>query len=96
MSADNWAICPKCKKKAEEETTESTREARAAYGAKGEQEYRALLQRSQEPVAIQATLSEYFDIGIDRQGRFSINYSAGCETCGFKYDYRHEEQLSIA
>ena len=52
MSADNWAICPKCKEK-------------------------------------NVTLREDYEIGMDEFGTLSIDYSAYCKECKFKYKYNY-------
>jgi hypothetical protein len=60
MSADNWAVCPKCNKGTD-------RDALA--------------------------FREDYEIGMLRDGEFYVYYRGECADCGFKHEFRHEENL---
>lgn len=82
MSADNWAICPKCHKTNEEKLSEN-------YGKLSKQEYDNLKKELEES-AERNTLREDYEIGIC-DGGFEVNYNGNCDKCGFKYKYNFED-----
>lgn len=84
MSADNWAICPKCKK-------ESKKKPKIIYREACEKEYLESLKEAEE-LAIYS-LREDYDIRIDEAGEFYIQYSAHCEICGFDKQFNLKENL---
>lgn len=65
-------------------------EAEASYGKVTPSEYLSrinnLLNKEDEE---QMLLREDYEIGMDEFGTLSINYSASCTKCKFKYNYDH-------
>lgn len=94
MSADNWAVCPKCRKRLEDERDAAKEEARAAYGKVPAEEWRALVAKAEEKVEFEEHLREDFGIGTTEAGVFYIVYRCICNTCGFTHTFKHEEQLT--
>jgi len=92
MSADNWAICPKCKKKVEQARADLLSRVETDYGKIAADEYLALVERSKQPLEIEHTLREDWETGI-RQGEFRVFYGAHCETCGFSHEFEHRQPL---
>lgn len=85
MSANNYRICPKCQA-AEASRCEAARvKADKAYGVVTPAEFDALRAEA-VPRELEETLAEYYELGI-RRGQFSVNYSAGCQTCGFRFKF---------
>jgi hypothetical protein len=85
MSADNWGICPNCKKAIKPE--------KSKYGKVSEDEY---LKEIAKPVKeLEETLREDYECSIDENGRFHIFYRAGCQVCGFGKKFEIDEQLKL-
>lgn len=84
MSADNWAICPKCKKALK-------KEPKTAYGEATEAEYLESIKERDDQLFY--SLREDYTLGINEEGEFSVYYGAHCEVCGFKYEFSHKENL---
>ena len=95
MSADNWAICPKCKLKSEKEYTEQLAYAKSQYGVISSDEYRELIIEAEKPVIFEESMREDYEIGVESDGEFSVSYSCCCQTCGFLFKFKHEEKVEI-
>ncbi len=91
MSADNWAICPKCKKIQEKKADENIKMVAAAYGKVPEDEYLKMKKELLNPPKQEDSLREDYELGIDDEGTFSISYSAYCSECGFKFLFEQTE-----
>lgn len=87
MSADNWAICPKCKA----EKDESDEQVKNAYGVVPADEYMYLVELSKKK--LENTLREDYEIGIYDGNEFYINYTGRCSVCGFEKRFKHTEKL---
>ncbi len=83
MSADRWSICPKCLQKHDDALE-------AAYGKVSPTVYAGMC--SQE---LDTNMREDWELGTDEEGKFSINYSCYCRSCGFKFEHKHEEQVPL-
>ncbi len=93
MSADNWRVCPACKRKHEAKHETLKLEAGAAYGKVPREEYLAMLEKSIEPLNLEETLREDYEIGVDSKGEFFVSYGASCQTCDFTFAFNHKEPL---
>lgn len=93
MSADNWTICPKCKKLVEEKQRKLEEKVVKSYGQIPAEEYMLLLEKSKQPLKIESSLREDYDIGIDEDD-FSVNYRSGCRVCGFSFNYKYAQKVS--
>lgn len=86
MSADNWTVCPQCKKKAEKDFKDEQKKVNESYGKVSADEYLAML-----PIEIpnvETDLREDYEVGIIK-GVFKVKYKSRCEECGFTYNYSH-------
>ena len=95
MSADNWAICPKCKKMALDKQYEQLVKIRKKYGEMSPDEYEAAIFATNTPIELDETLREDYEFHIDEEGLFSAEYSARCDRCGFKHSFKHSEEIKI-
>uniref|UniRef100_A0A6M3L344 Uncharacterized protein n=1 Tax=viral metagenome TaxID=1070528 RepID=A0A6M3L344_9ZZZZ len=95
MSADNWAICPKCRKVALNQKEELAGKAKKGYGKLPPEEYEELLLLSRKPIDEETTMREDFCMGTDKYGDFSIEYSAFCQNCDFKFKFMHSESVGL-
>lgn len=93
MSADNWAVCPKCKQDADKEQKEREQKARKAYGKVTAEEYIELRQAAMNVTELEKTLREDYEMGMDDDGEFWVSYSCDCQTCGFQWSYKHKEKV---
>jgi hypothetical protein len=97
MSADNWGICPKCKKTKEDEKEKQILEAGKQYGKVPQEKYLELVKIANEPFDREKlrTLREDYDIDITEDGIFSIDYSASCSQCKFKFEHKFEQTVKL-
>lgn len=95
MGGDNWAICPQCKKNVETAKREAQVAAGEAYGKVDIHEYLEMLRAAEKPIAITQTFREDYEIGINNDGTFSINYGGACEKCDFGHTFKHSEPLKL-
>jgi len=92
MGANNYRECPTCKQKKKESVQEARRIVKELYGKVPADEYKAAVELSESDYSVDLTLAEYYEIGI--QGvNFTVSYGAACRTCGFSFDYNHEQEL---
>ncbi len=96
MSADRWVVCPRCKLNAEAEHGALMDRANEAYGNAPAAEYEELMATARKPVSLDTTLREDYEFYLSEEGAFSAEFGAGCETCGFTFTFKHEEQVKVA
>lgn len=95
MSADNWAVCPRCKKNEMNNIAELDRRAEESYGKVSIDDFivmRLEAQKRREALPDRiATFREDYEIFGAEDGAIEINYSGYCTECGLKLkfsDYR--------
>lgn len=97
MSADNWATCPRCFKRAVDDQEARVRAAADAYGKVPAPEFMELFAKASEPPRTEYTMREDYEVGVTCAGLFYVNYEAHCVEshggCGFEFAYKHEEQV---
>lgn len=96
MSADNWAICPKC-----QELYNANQKARILgvaekYGKIPAEEYIKLSKEVSKEVELEATLREDYEFYIDDDGKFFATYSAECAVCDFHFKFKESKQVFTA
>lgn len=89
MSADKWSICPQCMQTTLKQKEKQVKETTEKYGKVSVEEYKKLLQYSIEPVNLEPTMREDYELGIDEDGSFDITYSAYCDQCKFSFEFNH-------
>lgn len=82
MSADNWGLCPKCKKELDESLERE--------GA-NEEVARSQIKKFQA----KPQLREDYEIFVSDDGTFSVRYSCLCHNCGFSFKYSHIEEVPM-
>lgn len=93
MSADNWAICPKCNEIKNKEKDKLTEKAEDSYGKVPKEEFFRLRKKADSYIVPDCeTFREDYEIGIDEDGRLYISYKGKCTKCGFKKDFQYKEQ----
>ena len=91
MSADNWAVCPKCKIVTIKEYDKRLKHAQDQYGVASSDQYRALIVEAEKPLVFVDTMREDYELGVDSNGEFCIVYSCHCSFCKFEFKFRHTE-----
>lgn len=98
MSADNWAECPKCRKRVEKEYADANKALREQYGKVSLEEYKKLEDvaklKAHKCKEMDITLREDYEIGI-YDGRFYIGYSGTCTdpNCDFVFHFDHKAEF---
>ena len=97
MSADNWAVCPRCRVRRQARLSEQKVKLDAAYGAVALAEFDQMRSQYQaaEAAEVDATLREDYEIWTEEDGMFTVIYSCGCRECGFGFKFRHDEQQEV-
>lgn len=97
MSADNWAVCPKCNAGKLQKLHKMTQEVANSYGkvdANTYQEKLLKLSKLSSEKDQEYTLREDYEIGV-RGNKFSVDYIASCDECGFELPFKFEQDLPL-
>lgn len=102
MSADNWAVCPRCKLKPEVDhfaiKAEMMSKAQEAYGKVSPGEYEDLKKAAQDyddDPELPTNFREDYEQGVSDDGSYSVSYHGECQDCGFKFTFKYEEKLDL-
>lgn len=95
MGANNWRICPQCKKNAETARNTAITTAGAEYGKVDAAEYVRIVNEASKPIVMEETLREDYQIRTSTDGVFSVEYRASCDECGMVFDFDREETLKL-
>lgn len=90
MSADNWAPCPRCIKRAESFKADLLEEMNTSYGRIPLAEFDALRQRAEAPVEEKRTFREDYEIYGAVDGTIVVSYRGHCSECGLALEFTHE------
>lgn len=97
MSADNWAVCPRCEIGRQARIAEAEDEVAAAYGKVAIErwdEMRAAAEALKAAPA-QYTFREDYEFWGAEEGELNISYSGGCRECGLKHSFRYSEPMAV-
>lgn len=96
MSANNWRVCPRCKRQNDEERAKEQAEVEGQYGKVPAAEYTRLLEKSKKrSPTICENLREDWEIGIDQDGTFFVIYHCSCDVCDLNFTFRHKEGILV-
>jgi len=95
MSADNWAICPRCKLEEQRRYDLQLREVATAYGRLPAEEYESMREALRNRPELATTLREDYESFITEGGRFYISYTGACQACAFRHVFKVDEQLMV-
>lgn len=99
MSADNWAICPKCRIRAEREKQKLLDKVVESYGKIAQKEWEGLKSNTLYRIEIAEgktqTLREDYELGVCSNGEFSISYKAHCDRCNLSFNFKHQEMVKL-
>lgn len=91
MSANNWAICPVCKKNQKKKVVIAAKRVAAAYGNVTEDKYLEMKESLSSQPKLENSLREDYELLIDEEGLFSVSYRAICKVCGFNFVYEYQK-----
>lgn len=97
MSADNWAICPRCTDLREKEIEKAQSDLDASYGQVPLAEFddmRATVRKMRE-ASLRSTFREDYEIYGAEEGAVRVDYHGQCSTCGLSLKFQHEHALDI-
>lgn len=91
MSADNWAVCPRCLDRAEADRAAKVQAAADAYGNAPADEYERLRAESQEPIERDTleTFREDYEFHGAKDGTITAVYKGECQTCDLGVAFKH-------
>ena len=94
MSADNWATCPRCVKRAEVAKAAQAAKAAASYGKVSEREYAEAIAAIKDvrPEDCQ-TFREDYQIYGAADGAVTVDYSGHCGTCGLSLSFKETKPI---
>jgi formylmethanofuran dehydrogenase subunit E len=98
MSADNWRVCPQCLNNYNNQMSKSKRELAESYEKISADQFmeKSLAITDKEKIGYdEETLMEYYEIQMDEDGEFSVDYSCHCDKCGFHFDYSDTKIVAI-
>ena len=97
MSADNWAVCPRCDR-LRTESIAARREAVAkAYGTVPVEEFDTMRAKLEEDSSKrpEPTLREDYEFYGAEEGTVHADYSCHCSTCGLSLKFSIERELDV-
>lgn len=94
MSADNWAVCPRCMARARKAEADKLAEVMASYGTVPVAEFDAA-RAAIKPVRDQdyRTFREDYEIYGAEGGLVQVSYSGHCDVCGLSLDFKDEHPI---
>lgn len=93
VSADNWRACPQCRADAFKRDEKERRQIQALYGKVPAADYmKAVESFRPSRSALEPSLREDYEQGMDDDGYYLVSYSANCHECGFSWQFEHKEQ----
>lgn len=97
MSADNWAVCPRCAEVREAAILAADAAVAKAYGAVPVEvwdEMRAAADALGATEPEQTFREDYEFYGVE-DGVLQISYSGGCKECGLSHRFEHSESIGV-
>lgn len=100
MSADNWGVCPNCKKLQQEKRAKLLAKIDKARADKDFDTFAALTEQAitePEDAEPERTLREDYEIFMNTDAddatgaEFYISYSAGCYKCNWQFKFKHTD-----
>ena len=94
MSADNWAICPRCNVDLQIKTIAFEQLVKEQYGKIPIEEWEKMKKGSKKE-ELQTTLREDYEMWMSDYGIFHVRYNASCEKCNYEFAFNHEQQTEV-
>ncbi len=93
MSADSYAICPKCSTASAKLKADAVAAAELAYETKPAREWERLRKIADEIEEPHQTVREDYEIGLLDDGQFIITYEGSCRACDFHFKFDYDKPL---
>ena len=98
MSADNWALCPKCVVQADREYTILVQNLAEAYGVRSEAEYLGLAEavaKGSRSRRMDNNFREDYEIYGAEDGVVKVNYHGQCTECGVELRFETQHPIDL-
>lgn len=97
MSASNWAVCPRCKARRQDELRALDIDIAEAYGSLTIEEFdRKRAERDELAVEQpEETFREDDEIHGAEDGVVKVSYSGGCSDCGLSLHFDHDHPMDV-
>jgi hypothetical protein len=94
VSADNWAVCPRCYQRARDEYDEKVAAVMSSYGRVPVEEFDAARAKLEEPQAEQFTrFREDYEFYGAETGTLTVSYKGRCAECGLELAFKDERRF---
>lgn len=94
MSADNWAVCPRCLERAQLLVKQQEEKVMATYGKVPVGEFDASRAAIRRPYATQfKTFREDWSVSGAEEGVVTVEYSGCCQNCGLGLEFTHKHEI---
>ncbi len=93
MSANNWTECPKCKRDKAANIKKLKSRHATEYGKIPLAEYQKIGEQITDLESESdggETLREDYEIWINKDGVFTVDYGCSCDRCKFKFSFKHQ------
>lgn len=87
--------CPRCWDDLVDKKNKLEQKVVNLYGKIPKDEYLELVEESRKAITASHSLKENYEIKTEKNGKFSIGYKCQCLSCGWFFDFNHEEQVKI-
>jgi len=103
VSADNWAVCPRCRARRQQAAQRLWDDAANAYGVVPRAEYERLyndavehaLHEVNDDLTANRTFREDYEVTGAADGEVVINYSGWCTECNLSLAVEHRHPLPV-
>jgi hypothetical protein len=90
MSADRWGECPRCRKQDRLERSVAQRDLDNLYGKVPMGEFLRKQSDLKDKPALDSTMREDYELYVDEEGIFHINFGCYCKECGLDWTFAKE------
>lgn len=92
MGADNWRVCPQCKRENFIDILAKTEMLNKSYWNISSEDFiRISVNHANFMLKeLPEELREDYEIGCTAEGMFYVDYGCSCQKCGFSYSYKKE------
>lgn len=91
MSANNWTVCPRCKREAEQRMDALRTQVATSYGKMGAEEWLRLRDESLKKLVIAEDFREDYEIYGASEGGIEVSYRGGCQKCGLSCKFTYSK-----
>ena len=96
MSADNWAVCPRCARRHRDKLRAGAAKVAEAYGKVSVEEWDRMRaeQAEREDVGIDASFREDYEFYGAEDGSVVASYSGCCVHCGLSLSFTNTHDIA--